>query len=118
MNRDEESVRRALHRHAGGIEPGDGSQERIQQRVHEAQRRRRLGWAGGATGAVAAAVLLVVAVASLAGNASRVVETGPAGTGSSPAPTAAPPVEPSPPVDAGPTAVPGVWPLHAISKAM
>ncbi len=113
MNRDEESVRRALHRHAGGIEPGDGSQERIQQRVHEARRRRRLGWAGGATGAAAAAVLLVVAVTSLAGNGSRVVETGPAGTGS--APSTSPPVPTSvapPPTEDVAQEASGIWPFH------
>jgi hypothetical protein len=115
MNRDEESVRRALHRHAGGIEPGGGSQERIQQRVHETRRRRRLGWAGGATGAVATAVLLVVAVSSLAGNGSRVVETGPAGTGSMPT---APPdslVKGPPPVPSN-LPVPGIWPFHTTAS--
>lgn len=115
MNRDEEFVRRALHRHAGGIEPGDGSQERIQQRVHEARRRRRLGWAGGATGAVAAAVLVVVAVTSLAGNGSRVVETGPADTASLALPSTtvavATTVAPSPSEDVAQDAS-GIWPFR------
>lgn len=114
MNRDEESVRRALHRHAGGIEPGDGSQERIRQRVHEARRRRRLGWAGGATGAVAAAVLLVVAVTSLAGNGSRVVETRPAAPSPATASTEVPvptSLAPPPPEELA-HGWSGVWPFR------
>ncbi|HEV2071559.1 MAG TPA: GerMN domain-containing protein [Acidimicrobiales bacterium] len=78
MNIDER-VRRALHHRAERIEPGDGSWERIQQRVDQARRRRRRSWVAGATGAVAAAVLLVTATVGLLGDGGdRVVQTGPA----------------------------------------
>ena len=109
----DERVRQALHRHAERMEPADGSWERIQERVDDARRRRRRGWAAGATGAVAAAVLLVVAVASLGGNG-QVVETGPAGTGSPPAPSSLPvptSVAPPPPEESA-HGFSGIWPFQ------
>lgn len=111
MNSHEKRVRRALHHHAGSIEPGDESPERIHERVDEARRRRRHRWAGGATAAVAAAVLLVVAVASLGGDGARVVESGPAATNTSATPPD-PSVEDPPPAPPDDTPSPGVWPFH------
>ena len=117
MNIDER-VRRALHHRAEGIEPTDGSWERIQPRVDEVRHRRRRNWAAGATGAVAAAVLLVMAVATLGGGEPRVVETGPA---ASVVPTTSPalpppPDGPPPGSDTGPpSVVPGIWPLHTVA---
>lgn len=118
MNTPEERLRKALHHHAGQIEPRAGSRERIQEQVDDARRRRRRGWAAGMTGAVAAAVLSVVAVASLGGGGGQVVETRPvAPSGATVAPEPPPPPDGSPPssVQDAPTIVPGIWPLHTVA---
>ncbi|HEV2809518.1 MAG TPA: Gmad2 immunoglobulin-like domain-containing protein [Acidimicrobiales bacterium] len=111
MNIDER-LRAALHRRAGGIEPGEGGWRQIQQRVDEADRRRRRRWAAGATGAVAAAVLLVVAVASFGGG--QTVESGPAAPPPATASTE-PPVPTSlapPPTEESAHGFSGIWPFR------